>query len=159
MTESWTATGAAEQRRRNRAVVEDYLGRTGESRLTRYLLFTEDGSAGLYTADTTEPGVSQGHEKLRAHGEWSLKMFPDWVWSDIQIFETQSPDHFWAECDGEGKILYPGYEPGHYRNHFLHSFEFRGGRIVRQREFMNPFNQLRALGIEVPTINRGGIPT
>ena len=32
-------------------------------------------------------------------------------------------------------------------------------RIIRQREFMNPFNQLRALNIEVPTINRGGIPT
>ena len=152
-------TDAVQQRRNNRAVVEDYLSRSGENRLTRYLLFTEDGSAGLYTADTTEPIVSQGHEKLRAHGEWSLKMFPDWVWFDVQIFETQNPDHFWAECDGEGRILYPGYEPGHYRNHFLHSFEFRGGRIVRQREFMNPFNQLRALGIEVPTINRGGIPT
>lgn len=152
-------TDRARDRQQNRAVVEDYLSRTGENRLDRYLLFTEDGSAGLYTADTAEPVVSQGHEKLKAHGEWSLRMFPDWVWFDIQVFETQSPDHFWAECDGEGEILYPGYEPGHYRNHFLHSFEFRDGRIVRQREFMNPFNQLRALGIEVPKINRGGIPT
>jgi len=149
----------AELRRANRAVVEDYLGRFGENRLDRYLLFTEDGSAGLYTADTGEPIVSAGHEKLKAHGEWSLRMFPDWQWFDIQVFETQDPSYFWAECDGEGQILYPGYEPGTYRNHFLHSFEFRGGRIWRQREFMNPFNQLRALGIEVPTINRGGIPT
>ena len=149
----------AELRRRHRAVVEDYLGRTGESRLDRYLLFTEDGSAGLYTADTTEPVVSTGHEKLKAHGEWSLRMFPDWKWFDIRIFETQDPSHIWAECEGEGRILYPGYAPGHYRNHFLHSFEFRDGRISRQREFMNPFNQLRALGIEVPAINRGGIPT
>lgn len=146
-------------RRAHRAVVEDYLSRQGEDRLTRYLLFTEDGSAGLYTGDTEEPIVSRGHEKLRAHGEWSLRMFPDWVWFDIEIFETQDPNRFWAECDGEGRIRYPSYPPGHYRNHFLHSFELRAGRIVTQREFMNPFNQLRALGIEVPKINRGGIPT
>ncbi|MGW4210544.1 PhzA/PhzB family protein [Lentzea sp. NPDC004789] len=154
-----TFTDAAAQRRHNRAVVEDYLSRYGENRLTRYLLFTEDGSAGLYTADTPDPIVSQGHEKLKAHGEWSLQMFPDWKWFNVEVFETQDPDRFWAECDGEGEIRYPGYEPGIYRNHFLHSFDFRDGRIVRQREFMNPFNQLRSLGIEVPTINRGGIPT
>lgn len=146
-------------RRRHRAVVEDYLSRTGESRLTRYQLFAENGSAGLYTADTTEPVVSRGHAKLKAHGEWSLKMFPDWVWFNIEIFSTQDPSRFWVECDGVGKILYPGYPPGTYENHFLHSFRLADGLIVEQREFMNPFNQLRALGIEVPVINRGGIPT
>jgi phenazine biosynthesis protein len=148
-----------ELRRRNRATVEDYLSRRGENRLTRYQLFTEDGSAGLYTADTTEPVVSRGHAKLEAHGEWSLRMFPDWVWFNIEIIETQDPNKFWAECDGEGKILYPNYPPGYYRNHFLHSFQLDDGKIVTQREFMNPFNQLRALGIEVPVIRRGGIPT
>lgn len=150
---------ATELRRCHRAVVEDYLSRYGENRLTRYLLFTKDGSAGLYTADTTEPVVSRGHELLKAHGEWSLKMFPDWRWYNIEIFETQDPNKFWAECDGKGQILYPGYPPGLYENHFLHSFRLRDGLIVEQREFMNPFNQLRALGIPVPTINRGGIPT
>ncbi len=148
-----------ELRRRHRAVVEDYLSRVGESRLTRYLLFTEDGSAGLYTADTTTPVVSRGHEKLKAHGEWSLRMFPDWVWYNIEIFETQDPNRIWAECDGRGKILYPNYPPGYYENHFIHSFQLKDGLIVEQREFMNPYNQMRALGIEVPVIKRGGIPT
>jgi hypothetical protein len=146
-------------RRRNRAVVEDYLSRTGDNRLTRYQLFTENGSAGLYTADTTEPVVSTGHDKLKAHGEWSLRMFPDWVWYNIEISETQDPNRFWAECDGRGKILYPAYPPGYYENHFIHSFLLDDGKICQQREFMNPFNQLRALGIEIPVINRGGIPT
>jgi len=149
----------ADLRRRNRAVVEDYLSRYGENRLTRYLLFTEDGSAGLYTADTPEPVVSRGHEKLKAHGEWSLKMFPDWLWYNIEISETQDPNRFWAECDGRGKILYPAYPPGYYENHFIHSFLLDNGKIVEQREFMNPFNQLRALGIDIPVIKRGGIPT
>ena len=146
-------------RLRNRAVVEDYMRRKGENRLTRYLLFTEDGGAGLYTSDTGEPIVSQGHEKLKAHGEWSLRMFPDWEWTNVEISETQDPNRFWVECDGEGQILYPEYPPGHYRNHFIHSFLFEDGKIKQQREFMNPFQQLRALDIEVPKINRGGIPT
>jgi hypothetical protein len=34
-----------------------------------------------------------------------------------------------------------------------------GGRIVREREFMNPVAQMRALGLNPPTINRVGIPT
>ncbi|MEV3913967.1 PhzA/PhzB family protein [Streptomyces canus] len=146
-------------RARHRAVVADYMSRKGENRLTRYLLFTEGGSAGLWTSDTGEPIESQGHEKLKAHGEWSLRMFPDWEWKNVEIFETQDPNRFWVECDGEGQILYPTYPPGYYRNHFIHSFLLEDGRIRQQREFMNPFQQLRALGIEVPKINRGGIPT
>ncbi|MFD8453493.1 MULTISPECIES: PhzA/PhzB family protein [Streptomyces] len=153
------ADAGLDPRARNRAVVADYMSRKGENRLTRYLLFTEDGSAGLYTSDTGEPVVSEGHVKLKAHGEWSLRMFPDWEWKNVEIFDTQDPNRFWVECDGEGQILYPDYPPGHYRNHFIHAFEFEGGRIKRQREFMNPFQQLRALSIEVPKINRGGIPT
>ena len=148
----------AELRRRHREVVADYMSRKGENRLTRYLLFTENGSAGLYTTDTGAPVVSQGHEKLKAHGEWSLRMFPDWEWKNVEIIETLDPNRFWVECDGEGQILYPAYRPGHYVNHFLHSFELADGLIVRQREFMNPFQQLRALGIDVPVIDRGGIP-
>ncbi|WP_392423635.1 PhzA/PhzB family protein [Barrientosiimonas humi] len=148
-----------ERRAYNRSVVADYMSRKGENRKTRYLLFTEDGSAGLYTTDTLEPVISVGHEKLRAHGEWSLRMFPDWEWVNVEIFDTQDPDRFWVECDGEGQIRYPAYPVGTYRNHFLHAFRFEGGRIKEQREFMNPFSQLRALGIEVPTIDRGGIPT
>lgn len=152
-------TDQVDLRARNRATVTDYMSRKGENRLTRYLLFTEDGSAGLWTTDTGQPVASQGHELLRAHGEWSLRMFPDWEWTNVEIFETQDPNRFWVECDGEGQILYPAYPPGYYRNHFIHSFELDDGKIRRQREFMNPFQQFRALGIEVPTIDRGGIPT
>jgi ketosteroid isomerase-like protein len=154
--DTWTAD--AELRRRNRAVVEDYMSRRGPGRLTRYELFTEDGSGGLYTADTEEPVVTRGRDGLRAHGEWSLRVFPDWVWTNVEIYETQDPNRFWVECDGEGQILFPDYPPGYYRNHFIHSFTFVDGRIAVQREFMNPFQQLRALGIEVPVVKRGGIP-
>ena len=147
------------QRANNRAIVADYMSRKGETRKTRYQLFTEDGSAGLYTTDTGEPVVSKGHAKMKAHGDWSLEMFPDWEWKNVVIHDTQDPNQFWVECDGDGQILYPNYDAGHYQNHFIHSFVFENGKIKENREFMNPFNQLRALGIDVPKINRGGIPT
>ncbi|MCT2589752.1 phenazine biosynthesis protein [Streptomyces sp. N2-109] len=150
---------ATELRRRHRAVVEDYMGRKGETRLTRYLLFTEDGSAGLYTGDTPEPIVSRGHEKLEAHGRWSLQIFPNWVWYNIEVSETQDPNRFWVECDGKGEIHYPDYPAGEYRNHFIHHFLMKDGKIVTQREFHNPYNQMRALGIDIPVIKRAGIPT
>ncbi|MFD5751130.1 PhzA/PhzB family protein [Streptomyces sp. NPDC127033] len=152
-------TDAAALRRINRATVETYMNTTGQDRLRRHLLFTEDGVGGLWTADTPEPIVIRGRERLAEHAVWSLKCFPDWVWFNIQIFETQDPDRFWVECDGEGRILFPGYEPGHYRNHFLHSFLMADGKVRQQREFMNPFQQLRALNIEVPAVRREGIPT
>ncbi|REF00819.1 PhzA/PhzB family protein [Thermomonospora umbrina] len=150
---------AAELRRRNRATVEKYMHTRGPDRLRRHELFTEDGSGGLWTTDTGAPIVIRGRDRLAEHAVWSLRCFPDWEWYDITVFETQDPNHFWVECQGRGRICFPGYPEGHYQNHFLHSFELENGRIRRNREFMNPFQQLRALGIPVPEIEREGIPT
>ncbi|GAB3890546.1 PhzA/PhzB family protein [Microbispora bryophytorum] len=148
-----------ELRRTNRATVERYMNTRGEERLRRHLLFTEDGVGGLWTNDTGQPIAIRGRDRLGEHAVWSLKCFPDWVWTNIQIFETDDPNFFWVECDGEGAIRFPGYPEGHYRNHFLHSFQLEDGKIKLQREFMNPFEQLRALNIPVPEIRREGIPT
>ncbi len=48
---------------------------------------------------------------------------------------------------------------GYCENHYIHSFELENGRIKCNREFMNPMQKLRALGIAVPQIKRDGIPT
>ncbi|MBF6355862.1 PhzA/PhzB family protein [Nocardia higoensis] len=148
-----------EVRRHNRAIVETYMATRGEDRLRRHLLFTEDGVGGLWTNDTGQPIAISGRDRLGEHGVWSLQCFPDWVWTNVEIFDTQDPNRFWVECDGEGRIVFPGYPVGHYRNHFLHSFLFEDGKIKQQREFMNPIEQYRALGIAVPAIRRDGIPT
>lgn len=148
-----------EVREHNRAVVARYMNTRGQDRLERHLLFTEDGTGGLWTTDTGEPIVIRGRDRLGEHAVWSLKCFPDWIWTNVEIFDTQDPDRFWVECEGEGQILFPGYPPGHYRNHFLHAFQFENGKIKQQREFMNPCQQFRALGIEVPVVRRDGIPT
>ncbi len=115
----------------------------GQDRLRRHELFVEDGCGGLWTTDTGSPIVIRGKDKLAEHAVWSLKCFPDWEWYNIKVFETDDPNHFWVECDGHGKILFPGYPEGYYENHFLHSFELDDGKIKRNREFMNVFQQLR----------------
>jgi hypothetical protein len=143
----------------NRAIVAQYMNTRGQARLTRHELFTEDGVGGLWTTDSGEPIVIRGRDRLADHAVWSLRCFPDWVWIDVEIFDTQDPNRFWVECDGEGRIIYPGHPEGHYRNHFLHSFLFEDGLIKQQREFMNPCQQFRALGLSVPVVRRDGIPT
>ncbi|WP_159941357.1 MULTISPECIES: PhzA/PhzB family protein [unclassified Nocardiopsis] len=149
----------SEVREYNRRIVKQYMETRGQDRLKRHLLFAEDGVGGLWTNDTGKPIAIRGRNRLGEHAVWSLKCFPDWVWTNVKIFDTQDPNFFWVECDGEGLIRFEGYPEGRYENHFIHSFLFEGGEIIQQREFMNPFEQLRALGIPVPTIRRAGIPT
>jgi len=158
-TDSTGLPGDAAVRDRNRETVRTYLETTGTARLQRHLLFAEDGVGGLWTTESGEPIVIRGRDRLGEHGVWSLRCFPDWRWTNIEIFDTQDPDRFWAECDGEGTIRFEGYPDGWYRNHFLHAFLFEDGLIKQQREFMNPCEQFRALGIAVPRIRRAGIPT
>ncbi|MFD7657532.1 PhzA/PhzB family protein [Actinosynnema sp. NPDC059797] len=145
-------------RARNGAAVERYL-RTGlAERLERHLLYTDDGSAALWFTDVGRPIVVQGREDLRRHGELSVRVLPDWSWSDVSVIETLDPNVIWVECRGAGAIRFPGYPEGRYENHFLLCFDLVDGLIARSREISNPVEQMRALGIEVPRIERGWIP-
>lgn len=153
------SAGDADRRARNLRTVERYLETGIAERLERYRLYTEDGSAALWFTDTGEPIVVQGRENLRKHGALSIEVLPDWRWYDASVIETSDPDTVWVECRGEGTIRFPGYPEGHYRNRFLHCFELDDGMIVRSREISNPVEQMRSLGIDVPGIERGWIPS
>jgi len=148
----------ADLRARNRSAVELYL-RTGlAERLERYRLYTEDGTAALWFTDVGRPIVVQGWEDLRRHGELSVRVLPDWSWHEVSVVEAVDPGVIWVECRGAGTIRFPGYPEGRYENHFLLCFDLVDGRIARSREISNPVEQMRALGIEVPRIERGWIP-
>jgi len=143
---------------KNREIVKQYMSTTGKDRLSRHELFDEEGCGGLWTTETGEPIVIKTKSKLSEHAVWSLRCFPDWQWYNVEIFDTHDPDVFWVECDGKGQILFEGYPKGIYENHFIHYFKFKNGKIILQREFMNPCQQFRALGMDVPSISREGIP-
>ncbi|MFE7902150.1 PhzA/PhzB family protein [Streptomyces sp. NPDC057424] len=146
-------------RARNRRAVEQYMETGAEARLRRYRLYTDDGSACLFNTDIGRPILVEGRENLKRHGELSLKVLPDWQWIDVHLYETQDPAVIWVECDGEGTIRFPGYPEGRYRNHFIHGFTLRDGRIVSSREYTNPIEHMRALSIETPHIKRDWIPS
>lgn len=146
-------------RARNRQSVERYMETGAEARLSRYTLYTEDGTASLFYTDVGRPIVVKGRENLKRHGELSLQVLPDWRWIDVHIYQTQEPGVVWVECDGEGTIRFPGYPEGTYRNHFVHGFTLRDGRIVSSREYTNPIEHMRSLSIETPHIERDWIPS
>ncbi|WP_201797003.1 PhzA/PhzB family protein [Vibrio sp. vnigr-6D03] len=141
----------------NYDIVKQYMETRGKDRLHRHELFTEDGCGGLWTTDSGEPIIIEGKKALAEHAIWSLKCFPDWKWYDIQIHETLNSDVFWVECKGKGKIIYEGYPEGEYENQFIHYFYFEDEKIKLQREFMNPCQQYKALGITLPKIVRKGL--
>lgn len=146
-------------RSQNRRIVQQYMDTLGPARLRRHELFAEDGCGGLWTTDTGEPIVIRGKARLAEHAVWSLKCFPDWRWYNVSIFDTGDPNVFWVECDGTGLIRFEGYAEGTYTNHFIHYFELENGKIRLQREFMNPVQQFKSLGLPIPKIVRAGIPT
>ncbi|MFT4210969.1 MAG: PhzA/PhzB family protein [Microbacterium sp.] len=154
LTTQTTPWGDEELRRRNRATIEKYFA-MGGNRTGRHLLFAEDGAGGLYTTDTGEPIQSVGHEALAAADEWNNTYFSDWSWSNVEIFETQDPNRFWVECDGGGVVHFTAYPAGRYENHYIHSFQMNDGLIQTYWEYMNPCSEMRALGIEVPRVERG----
>ncbi|KQX68908.1 MULTISPECIES: PhzA/PhzB family protein [unclassified Streptomyces] len=146
-------------RARNRRAVEQYMRTGAEARLSRYTLYTQDGTASLFYTDIGRPIVVTGREKLKRHGELSLRVLPDWQWSDVRIYETQDPSTIMVECGGEGTIRFPGYREGRYRNHFIHGFTLHDGRIAASREYTNPIEHMKSLGIETPHIRRDWIPS
>ena len=143
----------------NRRVVQTYLESCmGEALLHRSELFCEDGISGLWTSDSGDPVFVQGREEIAKYDRWSARHFPEWRRYDIHVWATDDPNQRWAECEGEGTISRPGHEPVHYANHFLYSFEMRDGLIAREREFMNPIVEMKALGMVTPTIDLGDFP-
>ena len=143
----------------NRNIVQRYLESCmGDALSHRNELFCEDGISGLWTSDSGDPVFVQGRAAIARYDRWSVRHFPRWRRYDIHVWTTDDPDQLWAECEGEGAIALPGHPPVHYANHFLYSFEMRDGLIAREREFMNPIVEMKALGMDTPTIDLGDFP-
>ena len=153
------ADSVQERAERNRDVVRRYLASGhGDALLDRHRLFTRDGVSGLWTSDSGEPVFVEGRDLIARYDLWSSRHFPDWTWRNVRVWTTDDSDWLWAEADGGGTLILPGHDPVTYDNHFLYSFEMRGGLIAREREFMNPVVEMRALGLRLPRIDLGDFP-
>ena len=76
MSDPRIPTDRTELRTHNREIVERYMNTRGEDRLRRHLLFTEDGTGGLWTTESGEPIVIRGRDRLGEHAVWSLSASP-----------------------------------------------------------------------------------
>lgn len=158
-TSSTSPTGGASQAQVNRRTVERFLASGhGDALLHRHELFCTDAISGLWTTDSGAPAYAQGRDNIATYDVWSSQHFPDWEWFNVHIWTTDDPDWLWAEADGRGTVILPGHDPVHYENHFLYSFEMCDGLIAREREFMNPIIEMKALGLTTPTIDLGDFP-
>lgn len=75
--------------------------------------------------------------------------YASWVWTDVEIYETQYPGTFWVFSGGRGVVREFG--EGEFENKFCHLFVIEDGRIVLYRQWADPVKVLQARGVEVPS--------
>lgn len=79
--------------------------------------------------------------------------FPGWHTYDYHFYPTGNPNTVWLENRGEGEQSIAGTS-GHYRNHYMHCFRFdETGKILEYREFCNPIQMMRAMGLTIPEMS------
>ncbi len=138
-----------EIRKKNRAIIEFYLNLSGDERSERWKLFSDDATTGLQYSATGNPLVIEGIENIKKGDAFNCRNFPDWKFTNIEIFDSKDPNSFLVECDGEGTSMLLGYAIPH-ADHYIHKFEFRDGKITTYREYMNPCKELAEMGVEMP---------
>ena len=147
-----------ELRQKNIETVMKYLSAEGEERLNRWKLFTPDGQGGYtgpgkgYPApEFIEWGIP-GQEGLKMSDAWNKKWFPEGVYTDIQILQSDDPNFVVAIALGTFEIAFPAYERKPYQNYFFHVFEMEDGLIKRYHEHMNFCQMYHALEIDLPEV-------
>ena len=140
-----------ELRARNLETVKQYMSMNGP-RYDRYKLFVpgEEATAGVAYMLNGEERFMQGTAQIKNADAFNSKHFPDWTWTDPEIFETGDPNQFWVWGKGGGTSMLPGQPVVEHTDFYIHSFVMRDGKILHYREFRNPFKELKELGIPLP---------
>lgn len=149
--------GDVELRKKNLETILKYLNcSTDEEHLNRWQLYTEDGIRRVTDTVNGEPYDIKaiGHEELKQIEIWNNKYFPNYLFVNNRIFQTQDPNLFAVLSDGKGYIDYPAYGGlRRYDNQFAHSFEMEDGKIKVYSEHLNACAVFTSLGIELPKID------
>jgi hypothetical protein len=140
--------GDIELRARNVACIRKYVdARTPEDRGERWKCFVDDCTSGA-----VGPAL-KGIKKAEQCTKWNLIYFPNYVFNDNVIFETQDPNFFMVMSNGIGGIYYPEYgEEKVYENVYFHVIRMRDGKMQNYYEWANNLLCYHTLGIELPKI-------
>ena len=127
-------------RRRNLATVEAYLSLKGPDHIDeRLALFTEDGMQEICSTKSCLPERTVGREALRARMLRVKRNWADFSYSNIKIYQAESPETFIVECNGQGLIQSPVFTRPHpYESLYILIFSMHHGKIKALREFSNP---------------------
>lgn len=120
-------------------------------------LFTEDGAKEI--PYSWIPGVQmrwEGKQAVHENAVSNTYLFPDFQWSDVNIYSTQDPTIFWAEAHGVG-TQNTNDQVTRYENHYIFCFKMRDDKILEVREFNNPLNLFVALGLEIPKMPHNAV--
>lgn len=137
---------SAELQKRNRATIDLFFSRTvGVDEL-----YTEDGvkelTFGTFLTPDGEPLRWAGIEELRKNFAANQERAVSFQWKNVVIYETQDPNKFWAECEGEGVLKNDGVARPYVQKNYFIFFGMRDGRIALLREIMNPLELLKTIG-------------
>lgn len=130
-------------RDKNLEVVKYFFTIGGTKRLE---IYHEDGIKDLPFLPASLKSV--GMKALREHHEMTGDMFPDWKWSDVEIFPTDDPGLFFVTSNGSGTLLLAD-GPAYYENKYVLIFKMRDGKIAELIEYNNPLQLLKAAGGKV----------
>jgi phenazine biosynthesis protein len=119
-----------DERSANRAAVDRFFELPiGDERLE---LYADDAVKELVTMGLRWAG----EDALKANTGQNADWFPEWTWSNVQVWGTEDPETFWVECDGAGrKVFAAGSDPLPIGNHYVFHIRARDGRIALLREF------------------------
>lgn len=120
---------------------DDSARNAGHATVAKYFQLTSgDEQADLFADDAVKEILGTGKQwtgkaALKSDADDSKAALPGWKWSNVQVWDTQDPNFFWAEADGGGtRTPAPGADAMAYGGHFLFTMEMRDGKISRFRE-------------------------
>lgn len=123
-----------------------------------YLLYTDDVVTGVaYDFSLTKDAMRNSNMAFQKMLDASnAKSYPDWAWTDIQVYQSDDPNVFLIECGGSGTLVENGENLRTHTDHYLHKFTLRDGKIAEYIEFNNPIQELLEMGVDVPGPGGGG---
>ena len=113
-------------------------------------LYAEGFSTGV-AYDFSEPPMRITDREMQKNMDASLaEVYPDWVWIDPILLQSDDPNLFMVECYGRGTQMKDGVPIGIHKDHYIHRFEMEDGLIKNYLEFNSPLNELLEMGMVIP---------
>lgn len=117
-----------------------------------YLLYADDVVTGVaYDFSLTKDAMRNSDMEFQKMLDASnAESYPDWEWTNIQVFQSEDPNVFVVECDGHGTYMENGEAVRTHADHYLHKFTLEDGLIIEYIEFNNPCQELIEMGYDIP---------